>query len=188
MEPARPAGSPLHGSPSDASTVRAMAESTTTETTRRRPPHGHASTSVAHIRRNSSAHGTSNVVLEQALAIARERARVERRLVGAHVEEPAEQQVVVELLAELPVASHRVQGHQDLCLQQPLRWDRRPPDAAVHRIERRGQPSQDLVDESRARRGPRAMRLRAPGPGITVTMRRSRCRDGRRARPPSRSS
>lgn len=47
----------VHGSPSGESTARAMAESTTTGTTLRRPPQGHNSTSVANTRRNSWAHG-----------------------------------------------------------------------------------------------------------------------------------
>ena len=67
--------------------------------------------------------------------------RVEARLDHVHVEEPAEQQVVVELLAEQPLASHGVQRHQQRRLQQPLGRDRRPPHAAVHRVEHRRQSS-----------------------------------------------
>ena len=67
----------------------------------------------------------------------REHGRVEARLGHVHVEEPAKQQVVVELLAELPLAAHRVQRHQQRRLQQPLGRDRRPPACRVHRVERR---------------------------------------------------
>ena len=62
---------------------------------------------------------------------------VEARLGHIHIEEPAEQQVVVQLLAEQPFAAHRVERHQQRGLQQPLGRDRRPSDRAVHLIEQR---------------------------------------------------
>jgi hypothetical protein len=49
------------------------------------------------------------VVNDQPVAVVREDRRHEARLAHVHVEQPAEEQVVVELLAELPLAAHRVQ-------------------------------------------------------------------------------
>jgi hypothetical protein len=57
-----------------------------------------------------------DVVLEQPSRFG-ERAVGEHRVIGAHVEKPAEQQVVVELLTEHPVAADRAQRHQDQHLE-----------------------------------------------------------------------
>jgi len=72
----------VHGSPSGASTARAKAESTTTATTLRRPPHGHCSTSVANTRRRTRPLGPARTRQaarrrrgEQCLAVARASAR-----------------------------------------------------------------------------------------------------------------
>lgn len=57
------------------------------------------------------------------------------RLVHAQADEPAEQQVEVQLLHELPLA---VQGEENLDeagQQQPLRWDGGPPDGVIVPIE-----------------------------------------------------
>jgi len=88
-----------------------------------------------------------HVVLHQTRAVLGEGARVEGRLEHVHVEEPAEQQVVLELLAELPLASERVQRDEQRALQQPLRRDRRAAPLGVHRVEVRGQGVQRLVRE-----------------------------------------
>src|SRR5262249_36841630 len=55
-----------------------------------------------------------------------------------HVQEPAKQQVVTELLAQQPLAAHRVECHQHHRLEQPLGWNRRTTNRAVHRVEGRG--------------------------------------------------
>jgi hypothetical protein len=62
---------------------------------------------------------------------------VEAGLVHLRIQEPAEQQVVVELLAKQPLAAHRVQRHQQRGFQQPLGRQRRSPHRAVHLIEHR---------------------------------------------------
>jgi hypothetical protein len=49
---------------------------------------------------------------DESLAVLGERAVIETRLLHVHVEEPAKQDVVVELLAEQPLAPHRIEGHQ----------------------------------------------------------------------------
>lgn len=51
----------------------------------------------------------AGVVCHQPVAVLGERGRVERRRLDVHVEEPAEQQVVVELLAELTLAADAVE-------------------------------------------------------------------------------
>src|SRR5919202_2748622 len=59
-------------------------------------------------------------VPQQTLAVLAERARVEARLDQAHAQEPAEQQVVVQLLTEGPLAAHRVQADQQTGFERPL--------------------------------------------------------------------
>jgi hypothetical protein len=58
-----------------------------------------------------------HVGLEHALLVLREARRVEALVVEVHVEEEAKQQVVVEPLAELPLAAHREQRDQQAGLQ-----------------------------------------------------------------------
>src|SRR6516165_1894519 len=75
------------------------------------------------------------VLVHQSLAQAREVRLVEPRVLQTHVQEPAEQNVVVEHLAEQPVRAHRVQCDQQLPLQQPLRRNRGPASLGVKRVE-----------------------------------------------------
>lgn len=77
----------------------------------------------------------SDVVREKALAVLREDRRNEALLDHVHVHEPAEEQVVVELLAELTLASDRVESHQQRRLEQSLGRDGRSPDLGIHRAE-----------------------------------------------------
>ncbi len=75
-------------------------------------------------------------------------ARIIRRLLGvvarhleafldhSHVEEPSEEQIIVELFAGLPLAPHRVKRHQQRRLQPPFRRDRRTACTCVPRVER----------------------------------------------------
>src|SRR4051812_6740702 len=62
-----------------------------------------------------------HVVRDETIAILREHRRIEARLLHVHVEEPTKQKVVVALLAELPLAPHRVERDQKHRLQQTLR-------------------------------------------------------------------
>ena len=52
-------------------------------------------------------------------------------IVDAEPDEPAEQQVVVDLLHQLPLGAHRVERLQQRGAQQTLRRDRLPPRALV---------------------------------------------------------
>jgi len=72
---------------------------------------------------------------------------VEAVLDHVHVQEAAEHQVVVELLAEQPLPAHRVERHQQARLQQPLRWHRRSPFAEYISSESRRQLSQRRIRE-----------------------------------------
>jgi hypothetical protein len=61
-----------------------------------------------------------DVSVEEPLAVLGERGGVEGRVLDVHVQEPLEQQVVVESLAELALTPHRVQRHEDAGLEQTL--------------------------------------------------------------------
>ena len=88
-----------------------------------------------------------DIVREKTLAILREDRRNEALLDHVHVHEPAKEQVVVELLAELALAADRVERHQQRRLQQPLGRDRRPPELGIHRAEGRGELGQRRVSK-----------------------------------------
>ena len=101
-----------------------------------------------------------HLVLQQPRAVARKGRVVEARLVGLQVQKPAEQKVVVQLLAQQPLAAYRVQRHQQGRLQQPLGRNRRPSHRAVHRIEPRRQLRQRRVGQGFD--APQRMALRHP--------------------------
>jgi len=88
-----------------------------------------------------------DVVLEQPLAVLAEGTVIEDRLIQTHVQNPAEEDVVVQLLTEEPPAPEGEQGDQPRALQQPLRRNRRTPHLAIQLVEDRRQRSQDLVRE-----------------------------------------
>src|SRR6266702_2277664 len=62
----------------------------------------------------------SNFSLQQALAVSTEARMIEARLVQLHVQKPAEQQIVVELLTEQPLAANRIQCHQQRSFERML--------------------------------------------------------------------
>jgi hypothetical protein len=68
-----------------------------------------------------------HLVLENSVAVLGEAGGVEGHLLDVHVEEPLEEQVVLEALAELALAPHRVEGDQQAALEQALRRDAVPP-------------------------------------------------------------
>ena len=87
-----------------------------------------------------------DLVLQQALAVLGERGRVERRLIDAHVQEPLEQQVVVEPFAERPLGADRVHRHQHRRLQQRLGRHAAPTTSRVHLVEDRIELGEHGVD------------------------------------------
>ena len=74
-----------------------------------------------------------------------ERRGVEARVIPAQVEKPTEEQVVVELLAELPLAPDAVERDEQARLEQTLRRNRGTPPLRVHPLEDRRELSQLAV-------------------------------------------
>jgi hypothetical protein len=77
-----------------------------------------------------------DIAVEQPVPVLAEHGRIPHRIVRRQPDEPAEQQIVVELFHQLPFRAHRVQRLQQQCSQQPLRRDRRPSFARIESIER----------------------------------------------------
>lgn len=77
----------------------------------------------------------ADLVLQQPRAVLGEGAGVEARLDQTHVQEPPEQEVVLQFLAERPLRPHRVQRDQQRRLQQSLRRDRWPPRLGVDLVK-----------------------------------------------------
>ena len=63
------------------------------------------------------------------------------------VQEPFEEQVVTQALAELALAADRVEGHQQARLEQVLGRDRGPAPLRVHGVEDRAQLGQRRVHD-----------------------------------------
>src|SRR5208282_452558 len=79
---------------------------------------------------------------------------VEARFVPVQIQEPAEQQVIIQLLAEHSLAAHCIKRHQQRGFQQSLRRDRGPAYLTVHLLEHRREfferyPSQRLDQSNR---------------------------------------
>ena len=68
-----------------------------------------------------------DVPFKQPVAVVTEHGRYSDRLVHRQPDEPAEQQVVVHLLHQLPFRAHRVDCLQQQRTQQLLRWERGRP-------------------------------------------------------------
>ena len=60
---------------------------------------------------------------------------IPHRIIDAETNEPAEQQVVIDLLHQLAFRAHRVERLQKRGPEQPLRRDRLPPGALVETLE-----------------------------------------------------
>jgi hypothetical protein len=88
-----------------------------------------------------------HLVVEQPLTILGERRRIEAWFHQLHVQEPAEQEVVVEFLTEGSLTPHRIKRDQERRLEQPLRRDRRSAVLGVHRVEGIRQCGQCLLGE-----------------------------------------
>jgi hypothetical protein len=102
-----------------------------------------AQLALAHHRRQEL---IGDLMVEEAFTVLGESGGVEGGLVDAHVQEPLEQQVVVETFAERSLRADRVQRHQHRRLQQRLRGDAAPAPRRVHGVERGVQLGQDGVD------------------------------------------
>src|SRR5438105_3739908 len=88
-----------------------------------------------------------DLVPQQPVPILREGAVVEAAVLNAQAQEPLEEQVVTQPLAELALAAARLQGPDQPRLQQLLRWDTDPALLRVHGVEGGAQRPQHLLDD-----------------------------------------
>ena len=79
---------------------------------------------------------------EQSVAVFRERRRIPYRVLNAQPDKPAEQQIVLDPLDQLPLRADRVERLQQQRPHQPLRRDRATPDRRVQLCELAGQHRQ----------------------------------------------
>jgi len=91
--------------------------------------------------------GLGDVALEQPVAVLGKRRRIPDGLVGREADEPPVEEIVVELLHELPFAPDGVEDLEQQGAQQPLGWDRRSAERGVHLLEARRERDEHGVDE-----------------------------------------
>jgi len=89
-----------------------------------------------------------DLVLEEAVAVLGEGGGVKGDVLQVHPQKPLEEQVVLQLLAELALGANRIERHQHARLQELLGRDRGPADLGVHRLESRFQPLQRRLHEA----------------------------------------
>jgi hypothetical protein len=88
-----------------------------------------------------------DVGVEQAVPVLRVGRVVPHRIVNAETDEPAKQQVVVELLHQLALGANGVERLDQRAAQQLLRRNRGPAERGVHLRELRIEGHQDLVHD-----------------------------------------
>jgi hypothetical protein len=86
--------------------------------------------------------------LQQPFPVLREHRRHPHRLVDAEPDEPAVQQVVVELLHQLRLGADRVERLQQKCAEQSLRCNRRPSALGIDLGELAIERGQHFVDDA----------------------------------------
>src|SRR5258705_406296 len=91
-----------------------------------------------------------NIAVQQPVPVLAEHGRIPHRIVCREADEPAEQQIIVELLHQLPFRAHRVKRLKQQRSQQPLRRDRR---ASFARIEAVANPPPPPHGAARPGRG-----------------------------------
>src|SRR5438309_1629617 len=82
---------------------------------------------------------SADVVLQESVAVLGEGALVESGVLDVEVQEPLEEEIVLEPLAELALAANRIEGHQEAGLEQVLGRDRGPALLGIHLVEDRAQ-------------------------------------------------
>jgi hypothetical protein len=92
-------------------------------------------------------HLLSDFVFKQPLAILSKHGGIEARFEQFHVQEPAEQQVVIEFFTERPLAAHRIQRDQHRRLEQALGWNGGTSDLGVHLVQQRRKLSGGFVGQ-----------------------------------------
>src|SRR4030095_5769079 len=75
-----------------------------------------------------------DVGFEQPRLVLGERRGIEGVLVESQVEEEAKEEIVLQALAELPLAAHAVERDEQAALKQHLGRDRGPTPLTVHRV------------------------------------------------------
>src|SRR6201988_4418289 len=88
-----------------------------------------------------------DIPVEQPVPVLAKYRRIPDRLVRRKPDEPAEEQIEVELLHQLPFRAHRIERLQQQRPQQPLRRDRWPAVTSIEFVERRRQISQRRVHQ-----------------------------------------
>jgi hypothetical protein len=88
-----------------------------------------------------------DIAVEQPIPVLAEHRRIPHRIVHRQTDEPAEQQIIVELLHQLPFRADRVERLQRQRPQQPLRWNRRPAVAGVKLAQIAREIPQRRVDQ-----------------------------------------
>ena len=88
-----------------------------------------------------------HVMLQQAVAVLEKSRVVPDRVIERQADEPAKQQVVAQLLAQLPLASHRVEHLQQQGPDQLLRGDRVATGVRIHRVKPRIKRNQGIVHQ-----------------------------------------
>ena len=106
-----------------------------------------------------------DIAIEQAIPVLAEHGGIPDRIVGRQSDEPAEQQIVVELLHQLPFRAHRVKRLQQQRPQQSLRRDRWPTVARVQLVEVPRQSGQRRVGQ----RADRSQRTNQSRPASRIT-------------------
>src|SRR5437899_8853672 len=82
---------------------------------------------------------SADVVLQEPVAVLGEGALVESGVLDVEVQEPLEEEIVLEPLAELALAANRIEGDQEAGLEQVLGRDRGPALLGIHLVEDRAQ-------------------------------------------------
>ena len=88
-----------------------------------------------------------DIAIEQPIPVLAEYGRIPHRIIHRQTDEPAEQQIVVELLHQLSFRAHREERLQQQRPQQTLRWNRRPTITCVKLAEVARQVPQRPVDQ-----------------------------------------
>jgi hypothetical protein len=89
----------------------------------------------------------ADLMLEQARPVLGETALVEGGVFHIQVQEPLEEQVVLQPLAELALAANRVEGHQQAGLEQMLGRDGGPTGFGVHGVEDQTELGQHRINQ-----------------------------------------
>ncbi len=87
-------------------------------------------------------------VLEQPVAVLGEHRVVPDLIVDRQSDEPAKQQVVLQLLDQLALGADGIEDLQQCGADQFLRWDRGAAAVGVDRVEQPAQPNQGFIDQA----------------------------------------